>query len=210
MHPPVKMIALGTDTQPASRNGETSPTGSSPQVLSIGSIEGRKNHVALLDACEKLWSRGENFSLHLIGLVHPRTGAAALARIHSLQASGRAIRYDGPVSDARVHSAYAACTFSVYPSLMEGFGLPVIESLMHGKPCICSAQGALGESARGGGCIMLPTVDADSIAGAISRLLHAPAEVAALATQARQRQFKSWDNYAGELVAWMQELRAPR
>ena len=97
-----------------------------------------------------LWQRGERFQLHLIGLANPKTGGAALARLRALQAGGRPIRYEGPVGDAKVDEAYAACTFSVYPSLMEGFGLPVIESLAHGKPCICSARGAIGESAREG------------------------------------------------------------
>jgi glycosyltransferase involved in cell wall biosynthesis len=90
---------------------------------------------------------------------------------------------------------------------MEGFGLPVIESLAHGKPCICSGGGALGESAQGGGCIGLETMDAPSLAAAMTRLLHAPQEIAALGTQARARRFKTWDEYANELGAWIAALR---
>jgi glycosyltransferase involved in cell wall biosynthesis len=90
---------------------------------------------------------------------------------------------------------------------MEGFGLPVIESLAHGKPCICSAYGALGESAQGGGCIGLCTMDASSIAAAMTRLFHAPKEMTALRTEARARRFKTWDEYANELTAWIAELR---
>ena len=206
-HPPVEAIPLGISPRSSSPNGEISPTSSEPQVLSVGSIEGRKNHIALLDACEQLWQRGERFRLHLIGLANPKTGGTALARIRALQATGRPIRYDGPVSDADVDAAYAACTFTVYPSIMEGFGLPVIESLAHGKPCICSACGALGESAQGGGCIGLETMDAPSLAAAMTRLFHAPQEIAALATQARARRFKTWDEYANELGAWIAALR---
>ena len=159
----------------------------------------------MLDACERLWAGGDKFSLHLIGLANAQTGATALARIRALQSAGRPLRYDGPVSDAEVAAAYAASTFTVYPSLIEGFGLPVIESLAHGKPCICSARGALGESA-GGGCVALETVDASSLSGAIARLVRAPGKIAVLSEQARARRFKAWLDYAGELITWMSAL----
>ena len=204
--PAVTAIPLGSEPQHWPRSGEISPSAASPVVLSVGSIEGRKNHLALLQACEELWQRGEHFQLHLIGLVHATTGAAALAKLRALQAAGRPLRFDGPVSDADVDAAYAACTFTVYPSLMEGFGLPVIESLRHGKPCVCSAHGAIGESARGGGCVGLDRVDAPALAAAITRLIHSPTEVAALAQQARARRFRSWNDYAGELIDWMRQL----
>jgi glycosyltransferase involved in cell wall biosynthesis len=204
--PPVRTIVLGILPRPLTYSGEKSPVDGNPVVLSIGSIEGRKNHLALLEACDRLWQRGERFQLHLIGLANPKTGGAALTKLRALQDAGRPIRYDGPVSDAAIDEAYAACTFSIYPSLMEGFGLPVIESLAHGKPCICSTRGALGESARGGGCIELDTVDTTALANAITRLIRAPSEIAALSAQARARRFKTWTEYADELIAWTHEL----
>lgn len=205
--PDVRTIPLGISTQSIAPIGENRPPSVPPQVLSLGSIEGRKNHLALLAACAALWQRGERFSLHLIGLGNAKTGAAALARIRALQAEGRPLVYDGPVSDAKVDAAYAAATFTVYPSLMEGFGLPVIESLAHGKPCICSQRGALGESARGGGCLMLDDVDAGSLEAAIARLLHTPSEIARLSAEARARRFKTWAEYATELTDWITALR---
>jgi glycosyltransferase involved in cell wall biosynthesis len=205
--PPVKAIPLGVDPQPRASSGDNSPNGSDPVVLSIGTIEGRKNHLALLDACEALWSRGQKFALRMIGSAQTQTGAAALALIRKLQDTGRPLRYDGAVSDAEINAAYAACTFTVYPSLSEGFGLPVIESLAHGKPCICSAQGALGESARGGGCATLAAVDATALTAAMDSFLRSPTTVAQLAAEARERRFKSWDDYANDVVAWIDELR---
>jgi glycosyltransferase involved in cell wall biosynthesis len=105
-----------------------------------------------------------------------------------------------------VTAAYEECAFTVYPSLVEGFGLPVIESLAHGRPCICSGAGALGEISRQGGCIPLEKVDADTLVPAISRLLNSPDQRARLSAEARARRFKTWNSYAMELTQWIQTL----
>ena len=182
------------------------PANAVPVVLSIGSIEGRKNHLALLSASEKLWAKGHRFQLHLIGLAHPQTGRAALEKIQKLQATGRPLRYDGPVNDATLVAAYAESIFTVYPSLMEGFGLPVQESLAHGKPCICSGKGAIGESAQGGGCLPLESVDENQLANAIENWLSNPTALASAAAAAGQRQFKTWQGYTREFMTWMSTL----
>jgi glycosyltransferase involved in cell wall biosynthesis len=179
---------------------------SHPTILSVGSLEGRKNHLALLDACEQLWSQGRRFNLHLIGLAHPQTGRAVLEKIQQLQNAGHPLRYDGPVDDAALAAAYAACTFTVYPSLMEGFGLPVQESLAYGRPCICSSHGAIGEAAAGGGCLMLEAMDKNHLVGAIETWFLSPARVESLAGAIRLRQFKTWSSYADELLAWISKL----
>lgn len=201
--PVVQAIPLGLDPVPA----DQPPDAHQPRrILCVGTIEGRKNHLALLEACEMLWREGEKFELQLLGLPRADTAGPALARVAALKSAGRPLIFDGPADDAGLHAAYRQCAFTVYPSLIEGFGLPVLESLQHRKPCICSGAGALGESARGGGAITLPSVDAGSLAGAIRRLLQNPAELAALAAQARARPFKLWPGYARELTDWMKTL----
>ncbi len=204
--PPVEAIPLGVDlparavTLP-SAHGDRPPT-----VLCVGTLEGRKNHVALLEACEQLWVRGVRFELRLVGLANRETGAAAVARLRALQAAGRPLRYDGALGEGAVAAAYADCAFTVYPSIVEGFGLPVIESLAHGKPCICSGRGALGESTRGGGCVALDAVDAGNIAAAIASLLASRDKLSKLASEARWRKFRQWPDYASDLIAWLHEL----
>lgn len=204
--PPVIALPLGVDPISSRPAGEKSPVGGRAVVLSVGTLEGRKNHLALLEACERLWSRRRDFELRIIGHVNAETGGAALARLRQLQEAGHPLRYDGPASDEVIDSAYAACAFTVYPSIAEGFGLPVIESLARGKPCICSRRGALGEISRHGGCLALDSVGVAELAAAIERLLLDPGERAALAAAARARTFKSWADYANELVAWMRTL----
>jgi glycosyltransferase involved in cell wall biosynthesis len=203
--PPVVVIPLGLDPAPPAL---AAPAAAVPTILSVGSIEGRKNHVALLDACEILWARGLEFRLKLVGLANAETGAAALRRIRDLQSGGRPVVYKGPLGDDALEAAYAGCAFTVYPSLAEGFGLPVAESLARGKPCVCSAKGALGEMARGGGCFALASLGAADIASAMGRLIESPADLSTLAAAARGRRFPSWSDYAKHLTGWMATLRA--
>lgn len=203
--PFVRTLPLGIGIPPLSdRPMPTSPV--RPVVLSIGSIEGRKNHEALLEAADRLWTRGLDFELHLIGLAHPETGRVATERLRALQAAGRPLRYDGPTDDDTLEQAYAECAFTVYPSKLEGFGLPVFESVARGKPCICSSRGALGEAARWGGCLKLDSVDAESVASAMAQLISDPAELRRLSAEARQRPLRTWADYNAELFAWMAGL----
>ena len=206
-HPPVGMVSLGIDTPAAPPPAQPAgPSSRPPRVFCVGSLEGRKNHLALLTACDELWQRGRKFELHLVGLVHPQTGRAALEKLHSLQAAGRPLRYEGAMSDEVVHAAYHDCAFTVYPSFIEGFGLPVFESLSYGKPCICSGRGALGEATTEGGCLALEAVDAASLAGAIDRLLGDDSLRNRLTAEARARTFKTWSQYSRELTDWMKTL----
>jgi glycosyltransferase involved in cell wall biosynthesis len=204
--PPVQAIPLGIDNPPAAPI-EPGAQPSLPRLLCVCTIEGRKNHLALLAACEDLWAEGQKFELQLVGMARADTAGPALARIHALRQAGRPLLFNGSVPDAELQAAYRACSFTVYPSIIEGFGMPVLESLHYGKPCVCSGRGALGESAHGGGCVPLDVVDASTLATALRRLLTQPAELAALATAARARHLKTWPEYAAEFAAWMQALR---
>ncbi|MBX3750006.1 MAG: glycosyltransferase family 4 protein [Opitutaceae bacterium] len=205
VHPPVIALPLALELCHAIR--DKAPAAGAPVVLCVGSLEGRKNHVTLFAAAERLWAQGRQFRLQVIGLAHPQTGRAAQEKMQALQAAGRPLEYLGPVDDTALEQAYAACTFTVYPSLAEGFGLPVLESLARGKPCLCSGRGALGEAARDGGCLTLDRVDDPAaLAAAMDRLLTNPAERATLTAAARARTFRTWPQYAAELKAWMQTL----
>lgn len=210
--PPVQPIPLAVDplsptlvTDTPSRRHD-----SLPRILSVGTIEGRKNHLAFLQAAAALWDAGVKFELQLLGLARPDTAKPALDLIASLQHAGRPLLYEGSVTDERLHAAYRECSFTVYPSLIEGFGLPVLESLQHGRPCICSARGALAESAVGGGCVALASVDAKSLASAMRSLLENPGDLADLAVAARGRKLQSWNGYANAIVSWMQTLTPRR
>jgi len=203
--PPVQGIPLGVDSPPDASFLTSAPSGP-PTLLYVSTVEGRKNHTALLDACEALWTEGCVFRLELIGLARPDTAALALRRIDKLKSAGRPLVYHGVAAAAEVGAAYRRCAFTVYPSLAEGFGLPVFESLSYGKPCVCSRHGAMGEAARGGGCFTVDRVNAPSLAAAIRTLLSEPARLAALTAEAGRRPIRTWRDYAADLQAWMRAL----
>ena len=210
-HPPVIVSSLGLDHLvpehlPASETQRSPANAEVPTILCVGSIEGRKNHLTLLNACEQLWNSGQRFNLRLIGTLQRETGRAAINRLEALQNQNRPITYDGWISDHDLQIAYAESAFTVYPSLLEGFGLPVWESLIHARPCICSAEGATGETASGGGCLTIDTRSTESMASAIQRLLEDPDLRQKLTAEASDRSPPRWSACAQRLVDWMAKL----
>jgi len=175
-------------------------------ILSVGSIEGRKNHLALLEAAETLWREGRHFRLILAGLPRPETAAAALHLAAALQSAGRPLQLAGPVGDCRLEELYARCRFTVYPSLYEGYGLPVAESLLRSRPCVCGTGGALAEIAPGGGCLVLSEPSAAHLATALRALLDDDILHMKLCAEAARRQFPTWVDYARTLTSWFATL----
>ncbi len=206
--PPVRAISLGLDHLPTNEADEKERITTPLTILTVGSIEGRKNHLTLLNAAEQLWAAGKHFKLRLIGSLQRQTGAAAMSRIHELQRNGRPIQYDGWLSDTELNTAYTESAFTVYPSLLEGFGLPVWESLLHGRPCICSSGGATGETARGGGCLSVNTNSTEEVARAMTALMENPDRLAEFRAAASSRTPPTWATAAQSLHEWMGELRA--
>jgi glycosyltransferase involved in cell wall biosynthesis len=172
---------------------------SEPIILFVSSFTPRKNHLLLLQAAEKLWDRGVRFELHLLGRSAGSGRNRVVAAVGRLRRSGRSLFWHRHVNDEKLEEAYRRCRFTVYPSLKEGFGLPIMESLLHGKPCLCGGNGALGEIARGGGCLMVDQTKSDTLAAGMERLLMDSALYAALTTEARARKFRSWPDYLDHL-----------
>jgi glycosyltransferase involved in cell wall biosynthesis len=168
-------------------------------VLSVGSFEPRKNHLGLLRAAKTLWDSGVHFDLELIGRSTSAFGSKVTTELRKLRRSDRPVRWLKQVNDDVLNRAYEACRFTVYPSLMEGFGLPIAESLIHGKPCICGGNGALGEVARSGGCLIVDQTKSDMLADAIKTLLLDRTLYSRLCDEARARRFRSWSEYTDKL-----------
>ena len=168
------------------------------QLLCVSTLEPRKNHIGLLKALAWLQAQGlRNWQLEFVGWGADTRVVALLQR--ACQA-GLPLRWHGRADDNLLADLYARADFTVYPSLEEGFGLPVAESLWHRRPCLCGGEGALAERAADGGCITVNTADWRSIAAGLERLLRDSALRTELARQAGARSFRRWHDVAADLL----------
>lgn len=122
----------------------TSPRPPRPYVLFVGSGKPHKNLVALIRAFELLLDRVPEHDLVLVGsFEHQRTvDTDALTLARSL---GRRVRLVGDADDAAVRTYVANAAALVLPSLYEGFGLPAVEAMAAGCPCLVSNAASLPE-----------------------------------------------------------------
>jgi len=122
---------------------------------------------------------------------------------------GDDVRFLGWVDPAELEGLYAAAACFVFPSLREGFGLPVLEAMARGVPVACSANGALGEVAGDAALLFDPRSEV-AIAAAIERLLadHVEAERLRAAGYARAAKF-TWSATAGATLSTYERSRSP-
>lgn len=177
-------------------------------VLYVARLEEHKNHLRLLQACERLWQEGVDFRLRLIGChAYPGHSWKVRREISRLRRQGRAVVWQGHVPEAELHSAYQDSSFTVFPSLLEGFGLPILESLWHGRPVVCGSCGALGEVAAGGGCESVDPADTASLARGIRCLLEDPERHRQRCREIECRPFQNWDGYWREVMDALEALK---
>jgi len=163
-------------------------------VLAAGTLEPRKNLERLLDA----WAGLEPGlrDAHELVLVGP-TGWEADAILARACSGG--VRVTGFVSDDELAALYGGCAVFCYPSLYEGFGLPVLEAMRAGAPVITSNVSSLPEVA-GDAALLVDPLSSQAIGSALATLLADPARCARLgeAGRARAAQF-SWERTATQV-----------
>ena len=170
-----------------------------PLVLVVGSHEPRKNHLAVLHACELLWREGLRFNIALVGSGSWKA-APFRAKVAEAQGANRPLDSITAVPDEQLWAAYRLAHFVLFPSLNEGFGLPAAEALAAGTPVITSRFGSMEQIVAPdgdvlGGLLVDPRDDR-SIADAMRTLLTNDETYARLREQARTRDLGSWDRYA--------------
>ena len=172
-------------------------------MLVVGSHEPRKNHLAVLHAAEVLWREGISFSVTFIG--GSGWGDEFPSRVAELEAAGRPVVVRRGVSDEDLAAAYRSASFSVFPSLHEGFGLPVAESLAFGTPVITADFGATAETGFDGGAVLIDPWDDGALTDAMRMLLTDPLALRHLREEARHRVVREWHEYAADLWSWLVE-----
>jgi glycosyltransferase involved in cell wall biosynthesis len=199
-HAPLTLAGWPVNHAGAPRPSTPPPGDEAPSILCVATFEPRKNHLVLLAAADLLWQQGRRFELVLIGRTTAHWGSRVRTALDALQAAGRPVRWLRHVDDRTLNAAYSACKFTVFPSLLEGFGLPILESLWHGRPCVCGRNGALGEVAGEGGCLLVDQTDAGALADGMDWLLADSELYARLQGEAQHRLFDDWERYAARLL----------
>lgn len=142
------------------------PTGVEPGfLLAVGTIEPRKNYPRLLAAYRLLQARGIDVPLLVVGRVGWAFGRA-LDELHAEPG----VRVLGHVDDGTLLGLYRAAGALAFPSLHEGFGLPLLEAMAEGLPAVAGAAGALPELA-GDAAVLVDPLDVEAIAAGLERVL---------------------------------------
>ena len=137
----------------------------SPYILSVGTIEERKNALLTVKALHYL---PENLSLLLVG--RPTDYAKRVRKYADHHGLGRRVIIRHDVSNEELPSLYARAEAFVYPSRYEGFGIPIIEAIAMGLPVV-AASGSCLEEAGGPASLYVGPDDAEGLAAAIRQVL---------------------------------------
>jgi glycosyltransferase involved in cell wall biosynthesis len=188
----------GPEPRPEDEVRRSIAAGKRPIVLSVSAKLPHKNLLRLIGAVARIPAE------HRPLLVLP-----GYATPHEQELRARATQLGvgddvcllGWVSAAELEGLYAAAAAFVFPSLAEGFGLPVLEAMVRGVPVACSGRGSLAEVA-GDAALLFDPESEPEIAAAITRLLSEPGEAGRLAAAGRERaRGFSWRRAAEQTLA---------
>jgi glycosyltransferase involved in cell wall biosynthesis len=201
----VEVIELGADFDGGLRvQRDPRPAQGTPILLCVGIVEPRKNQAFLLDVAESLWREGQNFELHVVGRVNPHFGRPLQQRMAALEKRERRFSFHAQASDRELGQLYAQARAVVFPTIAEGCGLPLLEALWRGVPCVCSDLPVLRENADGGGCLVAKVNDAADWRSQLQIVLSNARESSRLQTEAMARPLPRWADTARVLLNALQ------
>jgi len=179
-----------------------------PYILYVGALESRKNLPRLLAAYARLREWSEQWRLVIVGARKWKFSPI----FDTVQALGLEphVHFTGYVADEHLPALYAGADLFAFPSLYEGFGLPVLEAMACGTPVVTSNTSSLPEVA-GDAAILVDPTDVEQIANAMWLVLSQPDVAAALREKglARAAQF-TWERTARETIAVYERVLAER
>ncbi len=202
--PPERIRTIYNGVSSAYFDAPAPPPRPKPYALFVGTIEPRKNVDRLLDAWQSLPAdiRAE-YELLLAGGAGWRCGPT----IERLRNAPPGVRWLGYFPEPRLPELIRGAEMLVYPSLYEGFGLPVAQAMACGTPCITSHLSATAEIA-GDAALLVDPLSVEEIRSAILRLIEHPEERARLsrAGRARAERLFRWERAARESLEFFRSV----
>jgi glycosyltransferase involved in cell wall biosynthesis len=187
------------DPTPAAELRERFGLGDGRLALCVSAALVHKNIPRLLAAFARLGPGCEDVRLVIAGH-QGRELERLTAEIARLGLAQRVV-LTGWIEDADLEGLYAAADVCVYPSLYEGFGMPVLEAMVRGVPLACSNATSLPEVA-GDAAVLFDPTDPEAIATAVRTLLDDPDQAARLRTLGReQAAIFTWERCAEGVLA---------
>ena len=167
-----------------------------PLVLMVGTLEPRKGHADIIHAFTRLWRQGRDERLVLVGRLGWQVeDLRDLILAHP--AHGRKLFWFDDVNDAELFGIYEACRGVIVASYAEGFGLPLVEALGHGKPVLARDLPVFRPHEANGVRFFPANADARVLADGLSRWLD-DANTGAIPVR---RPTDDWETSARILVA---------
>ena len=167
-----------------------------PTVLVVGNVLPRKNLVVVARAVHLLRERGQDVGLRVVGTVPP-TGRADVEVMQRLL--GDNLELSGHVGEVELAQAYRSGWVLAFPSLFEGFGIPVLEAMAAGLPVMVSDRTSL-PAVVGDAGVVVPAGDVEAWADSLGSVLADASQAEAMAARGRVRSATySWDASAAQV-----------
>jgi glycosyltransferase involved in cell wall biosynthesis len=132
-------------------------------ILTVGDLQPRKNHLALIRSFEELLRAHPELPQHLVFVGKRAWRSEQVIAAAKASPAGSRIHFTDFVADEDLTRFYCACDLFVYPSLYEGFGLPIIEAMACGRAVACSNTTAMLEVADSAALLFNPKSDAEMV-----------------------------------------------
>lgn len=176
-----------------------------PYFLFVGTLEPRKNLIRLLTAYSHLSGPSKEQAILVIAGGKGWGGIDLNDTVADL-ALGKYVHILGYVDDSTLATLYANALFLAMPSLYEGFGLPLVEAMVHGTPVLTSNNSSMPEVAGNAGLLIDP-LDIHSIEKGLEEMVSNHTLRNNLANNAQENVSKfNWDTAAKELVSVFEKV----
>jgi len=141
-----------------------------PFILCVSDVQPRKNHLRLVTAFESLLKTHPKLPHHLVFVGKETWFSPVVEAAAAKSGVANRIHFTGFVSDDQLLRYYNACDLFAYPSLYEGFGLPILEAMACGRAVVCSNTSSMPEVADSAALLFDPN-SVDQIMRAMADLL---------------------------------------